>query len=433
MPGGGSIADTGPTGKPWRIVVSSSKRLIGLVVAVSAIGGAYAPSGAGVAQDGFHITFGTTGDPSGRNADSAAFLVETVSGDIVVAGNGASFSSDDGRRSSNPMVARTNTRGELRWQRVYADLANQSIIAFASHGEEQYLVLERLQPWPLDNVNTVTLRRIDERGAASEALLTLDGFRALDARPVFHAELSHFLIAGTGSAGLQILHVDLQGHVTESSLVRGLERIQQVQAFGEQDFLVSRSLQAHEHVVNGRPVLDMHTDLIRLKSTGEAELLLRLTDRLCRHAVASLDRVVCVEVPLLRTDQTNDAIVAYSVDGSESWRRALERSVYVEHMKLLDSGDLLYAYHEEENVAVSRVSSSGNQVWKRTLRSAGQYTFLSAIEVLRDGRLALVGATGPWNGFTSMDTDAMVIVTGISEPDLGQETPEVVSHIVELQ
>jgi len=177
----------------------------------------------------------------------------------------------------------------------------------------------------------------------------------------------------------------------------------------------------------------MHTDLIRLKSTGEAELLLRLTDRLCRHAVASLDRVVCVEVPLLRTDQTNDAIVAYSVDGSESWRRALERSVYVEHMKLLDSGDLLYAYHEEENVAVSRVSSSGNQVWKRTLRSAGQYTFLSAIEVLRDGRLALVGATGPWNGFTSMDTNAMVIVTGISDADRGQETPEVVSHIVELQ
>ena len=184
---------------------------------------------------------------------------------------------------------------------------------------------------------------------------------------------------------------------------------------------------------NGRPVLDMHTDFLRLKSTGAAELLLRVTDRLCHNAVASLDRVVCVEVPLLRTDQTNDAIVAYSVDGRELWRRALELSVHVEHMKLLDSGELLYAYHEGKNVAVIRINSSGNQVWKRTLRSAGQYTFLSAIEVLRDGRLALLGATGPWNGFTSMDTNAMVIVTGISDTDGGQETPEVVSHIVELR
>ena len=113
---------------------------IRVLVAAAAIAAGLAPSWAAAAQNTSHVTFGTSGGD-----DGAAILVETESGDLVVAGSGASFWSDDGsiQPSGDPMVARINARGELEWQRVYADLANHRIIAFVAQGEEQYLVLER--------------------------------------------------------------------------------------------------------------------------------------------------------------------------------------------------------------------------------------------------------------------------------------------------
>jgi hypothetical protein len=411
-------------------VVSGSKRLI-LLLGAAAIGGGYAPSHVGGAQNAFHVTFGTSGNADGGNADGAAFLVETTGGDIVVAGSGASFWSDDGRRFSNPMLARFDGRGELRWQRVYVDLADQRVIAFASRGEDQYVVLEREQRLQRDASNEVTLRQIDESGIASEPLASLQGLRVLAARPVVEAGLlSHFIIAGSNGAGVQILRVDLRGLVTEAGSVRDFDRISHAGNLSEQDFLVSRLLLGHEHVLDGRAVIDNHTDLIRLRPTGEVKLLARVADKLCRHAAASSDQVVCVEAPLLRIDQTSDAIVAYSAAGQELWRRALAPGVYVEHMEFLASGDLLYAHREAQNVVVNLVDSSGRQVGTRTLRSTGPYTFLNTAEILRDGRLALAGSTGPWNGFTSTDTNAMLIVMSGSAGDLAQEPPEIEANIV---
>jgi hypothetical protein len=125
----------------------------------------------------------------------------------------------------------------------------------------------------------------------------------------------------------------------------------------------------------------------------------------------------------------DDVIVAYSLAGQELWRRDLQRHQSVWQMVLLESGDLIYSYATSEDPIVNRVSPSGDLIWSQTLHSAGQFTFLGGIELLRDGRLAFLGSTGPRNGFVSEDTNAMLVVTGTSEGDLSGS--EIVSSVVD--
>jgi outer membrane protein assembly factor BamB len=150
---------------------------------------------------------------------------------------------------------------------------------------------------------------------------------------------------------------------------------------------------------------------------------------MCGALAASAERFACAGSRAFRGDQIDYFIVAYTPEGRELWRHALESGVRVRQMKLLDSGDLIYSYYQSDGVAVERLDPSGRRVWNRHLRSIGPYTFVSTIETLADGRLSFLGTTGPWNGFTSDDTDAMVLVTGASERDL--DVPEVVTHVVD--
>jgi hypothetical protein len=371
-------------------------------------------------ENTFHLTFGTTNSPQQRHADTATEIVETESGDLVVAGEGAAYYSDTGSTHTNPMVARISARGVLEWQRVYDELENHRIIAFASRGEEQYMLLA--QPVPSVLVNTVTLRRIDEVGNPSEALATLDGIWVGTAVLAVEGESPHFLVAAKRAAtdleayaaDVELLRLDLQGRITEQSFETGVTHLQHLQQVDEQGFLFYK-YDEREIARSGR--------------NGETEVLVTIVDGLCGSVVASRDRIVCAQFPWMRTDETNDAIIAYSPAGQELWRRNLARDHNVRQMQLLESGDLIYAYQASENPTVDRLSPSGGLVWSQTLRSAGPFTFLGNIELLADGRLAFLGSTGPWNGFVSEDTNAMLVVTGTSEDDLNAS--EIVSNIVD--
>ncbi len=296
------------------------------------------------------------------------------------------------------------------------------------------MVLEQVRPFSL--VRTHTLRRIDARGNTSEVLGTLEGFRVLETIPVIDGELTHFVMSAkkgrddleAHAADVQLIRLDLQGRIKELSLAGGIKTVQHLQHLGAQELLFSQWHQGN-HVVDGPPVTGMHTDIMRLSRNGETEILLTMADYiLCGHVLASRNRIICAEFPSLRTDQTNDAIVAYSAEGQELWRRNLERSVHVQQIQLLESGELIYSHRHSENTIVDRLSSTGEPLGSRTLRSSGQYTFLSVIEPLKDGRLALAGATGPFNPVGSTDTNAMLLVTGTSASDL--DAPEIVSNVV---
>lgn len=409
-----------------------------VLLAFGAVAADLAAADSAVADSAFHITYGTTGSAQHRNADGATFAVETPSGELVVAGTGAGFWTDTGQRQFNPLIARIDHRGELRWQRIYAELENQSVLALAARGEDQMLLLEK---WELgDSATTLTLLQIDERGEASSALATLS-VDVIGPVVVTDAERGYLLIAGSRVvkdvrtsalvAQVQLIRLDFQGRVTRSELVvRGNEQLRHL---GADELLFSGWDQAARNAATGFNPNGIRATIVQASPSGEAELSFTIDGALCNRLVASRDRVVCIQSPPIGNDGTRDALVAYTRAGQELWRRELEPRASVEQMRLLDSGELVYSIREEANESpiVNRVSASGDVLWSQALRSTGPYTFLTRIEPLANGRLAFLGTTGAWNGFTSTDTDAMLFVT--SGSGSGLEAPEIVSRLVDTR
>jgi hypothetical protein len=69
--------------------------------------------------------------------------------------------------------------------------------------------------------------------------------------------------------------------------------------------------------------------------------------------------------PAMRSDQTNDALVAYSATGQEPWPHALERRDIVDRIRLLASGDLIYSIRQPGGATVTRLAASGRRYGAR--------------------------------------------------------------------
>jgi len=409
-----------------------AKRLTAFLLAAT-VAAAALSSRAIVAQDAFHVTFGTTGDPGSRYADGATFVVETDRGDIVVAGGGATYFSDDGITGrSYPLLARFSSRGELAWQRVYTDLESHRVMAVLSAGEEQYVVLrddsESSGPEPVPT--PLSLRRVDQGGDVSESLGELQGFTVLEAFPITGAE-PYFLIVGIRPAAgsetaldVKLFRFDVRAKITEQRAPADIDSIQDFQHAGGGELLLSRWRPRGSAGASNRPLID--TEIVRMRGTGETEVVATIPERLCRSVASSPNRVFCVAYSPEGTDQP-DVLIAYSMGGTELWRHDLERGVRVEQMRALQSGELVYSYPRDMDAIVNRISTSGGLLWMRLLRSTGPYTYLLGIAPLRNGRLALFGFTGPSNAFGSMDTDAMLVVIDIADGDVGAK---IVSTVV---
>lgn len=384
-----------------------------------------------VAQDAFHVTFGTTGEPGSRYADGAGFVVETDSGDIVVAGTGATYGSDDGiGNRTYPLIARFDSRGALEWQRVYTQLENQRFTAVLSAGEEQYVTLredpdlrERDRPRP------ISLRRVSPVGDISESLGELGGYQRLDAFPVTGGEPYFLVVAVSAARGapaleVKLLRFDLRANVTEQGSPAGIGYLVSLQHAGGGQLLFPRWREREPAGVGGRPSIE--TEIVRMRLTGEMDVVATVPDKLCRFIASSLNRVFCVAYPPPGPEEP-DVLIAYSMAGQELWRHDLPPGVqHVGRIQALESGELVYSYGRDMDAVVNRLSAPGDLLWVRRLRSTGPYTFLAGIKPLRDGRLALFGSTGPLGEYVSTDTNAMLVVTDVADGDVSAKIASIV-------
>ncbi len=411
--------------KPW---------LAAFAVAAGAL-----PTCTSLSQEGFHITFGTTGTPESHYADGVGFVVEADNGDIVVAGGGASFFSDDRDGLTYPLIARVGPDGQLKWQRVYRELENQRIIAFLARGEEQFMVL-RANPKLRGLVGPppeISLRRVDRSGDVSEGLGALEGFSILEPFPVEGVEPYFLIVAGRHTAppgpflDVRLFRLDLRGNVLELASVAGIGSLENLTYLGGEAVLVSRWRQTGS-VGDGRGSA-IRTEVIRIGLTGDKDIALTIPNRLCRSLAASLTGIFCVEYEWPGTKETRDDLVSYSPTGQVLWRHGLEPGIYIQQMRPVDSGGLIYSYVDEMDTVITRLSGSGATLWTRRLRSTGPYFFLGDIEQLPNERLALVGSTGNFGAFVSTDTDAALIVTDLSHADLSSPIVSTVVHSADIR
>ena len=107
----------------------------------------------------------------------------------------------------------------------------------------------------------------------------------------------------------------------------------------------------------------------------------------------------------------NDTLVAYTFAGEELWRVELDADANVGPLLALDSGDLVYVDHRDRNPTIAQRDRTGGIVWEQTLKSAGEYAHVNEIDMLKNGRLAIVGWTGPPGMFVAQDTDALLLVS----------------------
>jgi hypothetical protein len=172
--------------------------------------------------------------------------------------------------------------------------------------------------------------------------------------------------------------MDARGQIAQravsSTLVEPIDLLQ----VGGEEFVLTQHHQGAEHGAGGDGI---HTDILRLRATGETQLFAAIAG-LCYRLAASSQRIACAVSPAMRSDQTNDALVAYSATGQEPWPHALERRDIVDRIRLLASGDLIYSIRQPGGATVTRLAASGASLWSETLRSSGEYTFLTGIEPL---------------------------------------------------
>lgn len=414
------------------------------------VAGLFGPQGV-EGQSEFHVTFGTTDHPQHRHSDGASFVVETDRGDIVVAGAGAGYSTDlVGSDHTKPLVARFSSAGELQWQSVYTELENHHIVAFISEGEEQYMLVQPTDDqWALSMmrqatgrdapIQTVSLRRIDENGELSPVPGSLEGVRVINAFPVVSEDLSYFAIVarpingerGYYSGGLQLYRADLDGRLTRYPFPDRAVYFGNMQHLADEKFLYTTNRQQNQLADDQRDYYVSGTEVLLTEFAGTGETLFTMPGRTCRAITASINRVYCAEQIEHRYVEAPASIVAYTYDGEELWRHRHLLELDPSHLMALESGELLYWYVRSEEVDLYRLSPEGNLISTLPIRSTGHYTTTMAVTELRDGRIAIVGSTGGFNPYTSTDTDAMLIVTRITDEVVAE--PEVVPHVVSFQ
>src|SRR6185503_5483831 len=191
-----------------------------------------------------------------------------------------------------------------------------------SVGEEQYVMLrEDPEPGGQDVIPTpLSLRRVNQSGDVSESLGELRGFTVLEAFPISGAEPYFLIVAIRPAAGsetsldVKLFRFDVRAKITEQRAPADIDSIQDLQHAGAGELLLSRWRPRGSAGASNRPMID--TEVVRMRGTGETEVVATIAELLCRSVASSPNRVFCVAYSPERTDQP-DVLIAYSMAGTE--------------------------------------------------------------------------------------------------------------------
>ncbi|MEM8814273.1 MAG: hypothetical protein AAGE85_00455 [Pseudomonadota bacterium] len=377
-------------------------------------------------REPFQVTFGVRPLLNQRVAatDNVSFIQEAPNGDIYVAGNGGSVYTDTGNRTK-PMVARIDKTGHVVWKRIYDDLQDHDILEFAAKNDDLYLLLKtriRDMSGRTRETETVSLYRIDGQGSRSNLLGKLEGVQIYATATIADPDLSGFALAGIDAAGrasddyeareVRLHGLSLGGDFRRLALRSGIKGLRYLQHAGGDSFVF----------------LEMGTfysrpgDIVRVGRDGTTSQVIDWTDpqRYPSKLLVHGDRLF-LHTDLERANRIG-RIVAYSLSGEKLWHRDFElpERAYVRGIAGLESGGLAVSHAYEGNPVITVLGPDGGTVWEKRFRSVKRNASVTGLRELRDGWLALAGATSPGGGaYVSTDSDAMLTVTDRHGSGLG--------------
>ncbi|MEO1245238.1 MAG: hypothetical protein AAFX56_06080 [Pseudomonadota bacterium] len=380
-------------------------------------------------REPFQVTFGIRPLLNQRVAatDHVSFIQEAPNGDIFVAGNGGSVYTDTGNRTK-PMVARIDKTGHVVWKRIYDDLQDHDILEFAAKNDDLYLLLKtriRDMSGRTRETETVSLYRIDGQGDRSNLLGKLEGVQIYATATIADPDLSGFALAGIDAAGrasddyeareVRLHGLSLGGDFRRLPLRSGITGLRYLQHAGGDSFVF----------------LEMGTfytrpgDIVRVGRDGTTSQVIDWTDpqRYPSKLLVHGDRIF-LHTDVERSNQARriGRIAAYSISGEKLWHRDFElpERAHVRGIAGLRSGGLAVSHTYEGNPVITVLGPDGGTVWEKRFRSVKRNASVTGLRELRDGWLALAGATGPGGGaYVSTDTDAMLTVTDRQGSGLG--------------
>ena len=377
-------------------------------------------------REPFQVTFGVR--PLQQRAaasDHAQFIQEAPNGDLFVAGNGGSVYTDTGNRTK-PMIARINKSGVVVWKRIFDDLKNQEILAFAARGEDLYLVLKidvRDPSGRTIKTETVSLHRIDGNGTKSRVLGTLEGVEIYGTAAVYETRLERFVLAGIDATGrtyrnyerrdVGLYELPLNGDFQRLPFQGGVTGLRYFSHIGGDSF-VFLEMGTFYSAPKGIVVID---------ESGRTSMLVEGIDTqpFPEHVITHADRIFLVTSVGIPKQLTR--VFAYSMSGEILWHRDFPMPKY-KHIRAvagLTSGGLAFSSSYENSPVITVLNSDGEVEWEKRFRSIKRMSSVGGIRELSDGWLALAGSTGPGGGgFVSTDSDAVVTLTGPEGEGLGR-------------
>lgn len=361
----------------------------------------------------FQVTLGTRGEspPKSPVADIIRFIDEAENGDLVVAGYGASQFTDTGSRTK-VMIARVDASGAIIWKRIYEELADNDILAFASGANRQYIVLNEYvhdMTGQTPATQTITLRSVNKSGNLSPVIGRLERVNVQGTAAVLDDDLSGFVIAASDSTGIthasrgrrdqSLYAIDLRGEVSQLPFPSGVKSMQHFQYVGDRSFVYM----PFDWMINEAPHVD------RVNDKGQVTQLIHWQDPI-EHLVYNDGRLFADVIVLPPTGIRK--VVAFSTGGDELWQHYLGKDQRITALAPLRSGGVIFTTTYENNSLVTSLSPNGEVVWQNRIRSTMQFSDTQRIRELKDNWIAFAGSTALYRGaYASADSDAMLLVT----------------------
>ena len=353
--------------------------------------------------------------------DAGLDLLQTPDGGLVVGGIGHGVVAPTDGTIPTPNLTRLGADGQVQWSRLYGDLRGGDLLAVRENDQGGYAVLISTGGWTSDEY-TLRLVAVGPNGRRGRTLYERAGVTARSNQTLRRTRDGGFILAGAPpNAGAVrrafLVRLGTDGQVRWEQSFDGILDVWAVTQTTDGGFVVigekGTEAASYEDVLLVKVSPEGSVQWMRAYGAEE-----RQERGLAMVPAASGGVVVVGQSDYYGEDTGEEWAYALHVasDGTERWSATYggEAEYVAQAVTALQGGGFMLAGHRrapggETEALLIRIDEQGEQQWRRAFGDEGRIDAAHALIELRDGRLAVTGATGPDEpGFGGADFDVFV-------------------------